>query len=912
MKKFGLMDPFYFDLMLFLKENHFFSDDKYLLYNFDCISILNESIDSGLIDIALTDKSLLYESDNVGLLSNFMDTPYRLVGVSNFYEKLKDKDHILKVALPIKSNPFKLMIMNFLKSYQARNVKIQWIKYNCSNIEKLFSYKLIDFAIVLEPYNFLLMSSNLASIIPYQVSEKVALSVIYNRKSFDTSKNASLSEIKYFKNSLLKAFEFLASPNSINQFLSKYGQKYNYLKSYKDIFIESFSLNIKNGINKNADKEKDIKIRKEGAVSSLLNLEFLDDKEKIDIISTQLKNLCESIIRKKDGKIYSIPEIKLINIYLRELRNQLCFLKIENKILDDRNKIAIQELQTNREELANLFMQFKETSDQLIIKNIQDQEAVNSKNRFFATITHDLKTPLSGIISITEQLFEDVKEPEARRKLGIVLQSANILLQMLNNMLENSRDINVSQRLEEKVFNFTNLINSIIANINEKIKEKPHVEFKTLIDEDIPEILYGDPLKLNQIVYNLLGNAVKFTSNGYIALIIKLEDRSKDVVKISICIKDTGIGIAEENLQHIFDPFVQENELIKEKYGGTGLGLSIVKEFIELMGGSIHCTSKKNEGTTFSVFLTFSLPKIEEKKEHIESFVDQIVFKNSSLLIIEDNAVNQEIIRSYLKKYDTLKLTICNNGLEGLEKLSKDEYSLVLCDINMPVMNGKEFCIKAKKIYPDLPIIALTAHDSVEEKNELIQLGFNDIISKPYNRTGIIRGITRFIPVKKEINNKNYDETEMNKIEKQENCRNLTEDRENSLESRISTINHEEIDKGNATFVDNSGFSEREKEVFIKLHEYLNNNKELMSYQRLFLTDLLNFYKKLKDGIEKKDKEQLKYFTHNLKGTAPMIGYNEFTDFALEVSNLYKQDRFDELQKYKEIMLSIIEKIVER
>ena len=152
----------------------------------------------------------------------------------------------------------------------------------------------------------------------------------------------------------------------------------------------------------------------------------------------------------------------------------------------------------------------------------------------------------------------------------------------------------------------------------------------------------------------------------------------------------------------------------------------------------------------------------------------------------------------------------------------------------------------------------------------------------------------------------------MNKIEKQENCRNLTEDRENSLESRISTINHEEIDKGNATFVDNSGFSEREKEVFIKLHEYLNNNKELMSYQRLFLTDLLNFYKKLKDGIEKKDKEQLKYFTHNLKGTAPMIGYNEFTDFALEVSNLYKQDRFDELQKYKEIMLSIIEKIVER
>ena len=140
MKKFGLMDPFYFDLMLFLKENHFFSDDKYLLYNFDCISILNESIDSGLIDIALTDKSLLYESDNVGLLSNFMDTPYRLVGVSNFYEKLKDKDHILKVALPIKSNPFKLMIMNFLKSYQARNVKIQWIKYNCSNIEKLFIY----------------------------------------------------------------------------------------------------------------------------------------------------------------------------------------------------------------------------------------------------------------------------------------------------------------------------------------------------------------------------------------------------------------------------------------------------------------------------------------------------------------------------------------------------------------------------------------------------------------------------------------------------------------------------------------------------------------------------------------------------------------------------------------------------
>ena len=129
MKKFGLMDPFYFDLMLFLKEKHFFSDDKYLLYNFDCISILNESLDIGLIDIALTDKSLLYESNNVDLLSNFMDTPYRLVGVSNFYEKLKDKDHILKVALPIKSNPFKIMIMNFCRHILYKCRKRNVIKF---------------------------------------------------------------------------------------------------------------------------------------------------------------------------------------------------------------------------------------------------------------------------------------------------------------------------------------------------------------------------------------------------------------------------------------------------------------------------------------------------------------------------------------------------------------------------------------------------------------------------------------------------------------------------------------------------------------------------------------------------------------------------------------------------------------
>ncbi|MFN3411986.1 MAG: response regulator, partial [Exilispira sp.] len=333
---------------------------------------------------------------------------------------------------------------------------------------------------------------------------------------------------------------------------------------------------------------------------------------------------------------------------------------------------------------------------------------------------------------------------------------------------------------------------------------------------------------------------------------VDLLEKDQDFCKLLFQVKDTGIGISEDKIEHIFDPFVQEDESIKDKFGGTGLGLSIVKEFVELMGGKISVQSRKNEGTVFEVILSFNIPVKQHNREKIEDIHRYINFKESNILILEDNLINQEIIKGYLNDYKTLKITFKQNGKEGLKEVKNKKYDLIMSDIMMPEMDGKEFCKRFREIDKITPLIALTAFDDSKEIEELKKIGYNFIISKPYKKDELINGLSNYIAI-------------------------------------------------------NEIFSDEKK--LIDLAEKAKNSDKIDRFKKLFLMDLKDRYAELKYGIEKKDKEKMKFFCHNLKGIAPTLGYPEFAELAEKASALYKEDKWEELLIIKDEFFKNLELI---
>lgn len=841
--KIGVVREFYFDFLVFLKEKGFFKDNKILIYKFENFNELEICLRANLIDMALSSNSLLFEREDEFGEIVFIKKAFKIFGTQNFRNKLLEKNEIIKVAVPQKTLPFKKYFFNFYRFFYGKSEKIQWLQLTDFELDILFENNYIDFAIVFEPLTFKIINQRIASLLVHKNRYEIPLSFIYNIEKIEITK------LNDFYSSILDIRKSLIEENLLEEFLSFNNNQYLYLKTYSSIFLQSFYIdkytddNLSNMANDFDKKKKKNQIEKEKS--------FFTD-ELINNIKYEINRLIQyGTGQISDCNVGTIYEIQVLKSLIENLKNKdkLNLLKIS--AIKNKNLLLKEDLENKQQSLSDIFMQFRATSENLIIKNIQVQESIKEKDRLIAIISHDLKTPLSGILAISQQLLEVETDEEKRKKLNIILESGNHLFMLINNLLEKSKDISNSKKLDEKIFDISKLIESIVANIKEKIKEKD-VEFKFYYDDTIPKILLGDSLKLNQILYNLLGNSIKFTSHGCIELKIQNIGKDSNTCKLLIQVSDTGIGISQDKIDHIFDPFVQEDEKIKEKYGGTGLGLSIVKDYIELMGGNINVESEKNKGTKFSIILNFNLPKEKLGEKIIENIHKYIVFKDSDILILEDNLINQEVIKGYLSNYKSLNLTFRQNGQEGLTELKNKKYDLVLSDILMPVMDGKEFCINLRKFDKSTPVIALTAFDRDEEVDELKKIGFNYLISKPYNKEELINGISKYIPIKE--------------------------------------------------------FDQSESKLF-DLAEKAKNSDKIDKFKKLFLEDLINRYNELKIGLENKDKEKLRFFCHNLKGTAPTFGYSQFAKLAEIASVLYKEDKWEELEKIREDFLKNVNNI---
>lgn len=365
------------------------------------------------------------------------------------------------------------------------------------------------------------------------------------------------------------------------------------------------------------------------------------------------------------------------------------------------------------------------------------EEASKSKSHFLSNMSHEIRTPLNGIIGLTELLLGEKHNEKTNNMLDSIKYSADHLINIINEILDFSKIEAGKIEFEKVEFNLKRLLGEMIKNMSFTVKAKG-IDLKVDIDENIPEFVNGDPVKLNQILTNLLGNAVKFTKDGYVKLVVgsDLPEKCKVIHGIYFCIADTGIGIPDNKIASIFESFQQSDNSTTRQFGGTGLGLTISKNFVEMQGGKMWVESKVGKGSKFQ-FVYPCIPIDKKLKGNSIGIENEYQFAalNKNILLVEDNKLNQFVASQFLNKWNA-SVDIANNGVEALQLLERKEYDIVLMDIQMPEMNGLDASkiIRSKNsmvLQHDIPIIALTANAFNETRNEIEKAGMNAFVSKP-------------------------------------------------------------------------------------------------------------------------------------------------------------------------------------
>ena len=383
-------------------------------------------------------------------------------------------------------------------------------------------------------------------------------------------------------------------------------------------------------------------------------------------------------------------------------------------------------------------------------------DAVNSKQQFLSNMSHEIRTPMNAIIGFTKVALKTDLTPKQNEYLNAIKMSGDTLIVLINDILDLAKVDAGKMDFEKTPFKMAASINAMLHLFETKIQEK-NLELIKEYDDRIPQVLEGDPVRLHQIIMNLVSNAVKFTSEGHIKVSVRMLSEDAENVTIEFAVADTGIGISKDNLEKIFENFHQASSDTSRLFGGTGLGLNIAKQLVEKQGGSIHVKSKTTEGSTFSFILTF------QKTNAAAAFLPALLeldddIKNIKVLVVEDMALNQLLMKTLLDEFG-FERDIANNGKIAIEKLTlKDEfgipkaYDVILMDLQMPVMNGFEATAYIRNtLHSKIPIIALTADVTTADLAKCKAVGMDDYISKPVDEKILYTKIVNLVKKAAEI-----------------------------------------------------------------------------------------------------------------------------------------------------------------
>ncbi|PUZ26204.1 histidine kinase [Chitinophaga parva] len=375
--------------------------------------------------------------------------------------------------------------------------------------------------------------------------------------------------------------------------------------------------------------------------------------------------------------------------------------------------------------------------------NLKAAESSRAKEIFFANMSHEIRTPMNGILGMTELLKQTVLDEQQQGYLNVIHRSADNLLVIINDILDFSKMEAGKLQLKQVHFDLFELVYQLQATMQPRLREK-NLLLTVDIDETTPQHLLGDPYRLNQVLLNLVNNAVKFTDLGWVKISVTCNRIAERQVSLHFAVQDTGIGISPEYLRSIFQSFSQEDGTGTREYGGTGLGLAITKQLVELMGGQISIESEKHTGTTVHVELTFNIGEAPPKKESVvRKQTDEL--KGLKILVVEDNEFNRLVAGSLLKNHGGTVLE-AEDGRQALNVMLGNHVDAVLMDIQMPVMNGYDAArLIRQELRLQTPIIALTANALQREREKCLQAGMNEWLVKPVNEQELISTILRLL-----------------------------------------------------------------------------------------------------------------------------------------------------------------------
>lgn len=400
----------------------------------------------------------------------------------------------------------------------------------------------------------------------------------------------------------------------------------------------------------------------------------------------------------------------------------------------------------------------KKTEEEITHAKEEAERAKEMEEHFLANASHEIRTPMNGIIGMARQLIDGKLNNEQKEITNTIISSSNNLLAIINDLLDLSKIKAGKMELEESDFRLRDIFEKLEKTIHYNLREN-HIKFSYQLDETIPEVLFGDQGKVNQILMNLIGNSIKFTYEGEISVSVKLKHFMQDQLQLEFNVSDTGVGIPKDKLDSVFESFAQVNQSGYRKNAGTGLGLAIAKHLIEQQSGNIVVSSKLGQGSIFSFTLLLKQGSIERllffEKTRTKQNDTQTDFSQVNVLLVEDNKINQRVAIHELEKWKT-NVDVANDAKEAFHFLHQKKYDLILMDIAMPDIDGYEATIHIRKNMSEsirnTPIIAMTASALTSERNKCFEIGMNDYISKPFEPVDLQQKIAKYISEKTSAN----------------------------------------------------------------------------------------------------------------------------------------------------------------
>jgi diguanylate cyclase (GGDEF)-like protein len=539
---------------------------------------------------------------------------------------------------------------------------------------------------------------------------------------------------------------------------------------------------------------------------------------------------------------------------------------------------------TNMQHAFNSMMDVLENREtELVSARDMALESARVKGQFAANVTHELRTPLNGILGMLQLLDSPELTEQQKQYVETAQNSAEALLMLINDILDFSKIDAGMALLQLQDFEIRNLIGEIVELMKPQA-EKKAIGLRAEFDDSVPRYLNGEHRRIRQLLFNLVGNAVKFTHHGEVVISIKqIADRAapsggNDNIALEFSVIDTGIGIAKEAQERIFEPFMQADGSTSRNYGGTGLGLSISRHLVEYMGGRMGVESELGQGSRFWFRLSFQ--QVAKSPDAIEESGEKTVLLTEGIrvLVVEDNRTNQQVAKGMLQRLKCV-VDITSAGEEALEKLATQTYDLVLMDVQMPGMDGyqatRAFRQKEAADSGHVPVIAMTANSSAEDIERALEAGMDDFLAKPF-RLDALHTILQRWSVKGQAKSSRYPEPAKVKTSEAHAIK-------PPAGSALKVIG---MDSDNSVI---------DKKVFYEL--YQNAGSAFSEMLKIYMEDQPGYLNDISRSIQQSDRVLLQRTAHTLKGSSRNFGATTFSNLCRDLEKAAPTEEFEELKR---------------